>query len=76
MRLVLLEGLERVEVRVLVVEPDHEADGDQVVVGQVVQERPAVLRGLQRKRVLRKCLSAKAENDIHVQGSAKEMALS
>ena len=50
-RLVLLEGLERVQVRVLVVEPDHEAHRDQVVVGQVVQERPAVLRGLQRKRV-------------------------
>ena len=45
-RLVLLEGLEGVQVGVVVVQPDDEAHRHQVVVRQVVQERAAVLRGL------------------------------
>ena len=49
MRLVLLEGPERVQVGVVVVQPDDEAHSHQVVVGQVVQERTAVLCGLLRK---------------------------
>ena len=49
MRLVLLEGPEGVQVGVVVVQPDDEAHSDQVVVSQVVQERPAVLRSLLKK---------------------------
>ena len=41
MLLEALELLERVEVRVLVVEPDHEADRDLVVL-QVIEERAAI----------------------------------
>ncbi len=41
----LLEGLERVEVGVGVVQADHEAYSDEVVVGKVVQEGAAVVAG-------------------------------
>ncbi len=41
----LLEGLERVEVGVGVVQTDHEANSDEVVVGKVVQEGAAVVAG-------------------------------
>ncbi len=41
----LLEGLERVEVGVGVVQADHEANSDEVVVGKMVQEGAAVVAG-------------------------------
>ena len=50
MGLELLEGLEGVEVGVLVVEADHVADGHKVIVVQVVQEATTVGLGVLEKK--------------------------